>query len=64
MAANVCCGSRIVERQNLLDLHSELNKDAGQFGFGISGVDRMALHLNARLQEETMRRFVLIISDR
>ena len=54
-----CC-----TRQKLLDLRSELNKDAAQIGFRISGVLIMVLELNAGLQEETMRRFVLIISDR
>jgi hypothetical protein len=50
--------------QKLLDLRSELNKDAAQIGFRISGVLIMVLELNTGLQEETMRRFVLIISDR
>ena len=54
-----CC-----TRQKLLDLRSELNKDAAQTEFRISGVLIMVLDLNAGLQEETMRRFVLIISDR
>ena len=54
-----CC-----TRQKLLDLRSELNKDAAQFGFSIPGALVMVLELNAGLQEETMRRFVLIISDR
>jgi hypothetical protein len=54
----------VFTRQKLLDLRSELNKDAAQIGFRISGVLIMVLELNAGLQEETMRRFVLIISDR
>ena len=51
-------------RQKLLDLRSELNKDAAQVDFCISGVVMMVLEPNAGLQEETMRRFVPIISDR
>jgi hypothetical protein len=54
----------VFTRQKLLDLRSELNKDAGQIGFRISGVLIMVLELNPGFQEETMRRFALIISDR
>ena len=54
-----CC-----TREKLLDLRSELNKDAAQVGLRISGVLIVVLDLSAGLQEETMRRFVLIISDR
>ena len=61
---NVCRGARILERQKLLDLHSELNKDAGQFWFQYFRRSRHSFQLNAGFQEETMRRFVLIISDR
>jgi len=50
--------------QKLLDLRSKLNKDAAQFGFSIPGALVMVLELNVGLQEETMGRFVPIISDR
>ena len=60
MGRRIACGTG----QKLLDLRSELNKDAAQIGFRISGVLIMVLELSAGLQEETMRRFVLIISDR
>lgn len=61
---NVGGDCRFPAEQKLLDLRSELNKDAAQFGFSIPGALVMVLELNAGLQEETMRRFVPIISDR
>jgi hypothetical protein len=42
----------------ILDLRSELNKDAGQFVFVLSALVFASLPL-----KNTMRRFVLIISD-
>jgi len=61
---NVGGECRFPAGQKLLDLRSELNKDAAQFGFSVPGALAMLLELNAGLQEETMRRFVRIISFR